>query len=109
MMACMASRPSLLGSAARAGITTVVKPTNTPPRTAEPAAVAKVTVLIKVLSMRPAKVPLVERPFRAENRCVAVWVTSLFLWSVEAVVQPDGGSRVVGPSVLPMVVVEHED
>lgn len=33
-----------------------------------------------------AKVPLVGRPFRAENGCVAVRVTSLFLWSLEAVV-----------------------
>ncbi len=35
---------------------------------------------------RLAKVPLAGRPFRAENGCVAVRVTSLFLWSVEAVV-----------------------
>ncbi len=32
-----------------------------------------------------APVPLAGRPFRAENGCVAVRVTSLFLWSVEAV------------------------
>lgn len=35
---------------------------------------------------RLAEVPLAGRPFRAENGCVAVRVTSLFLWSVEAVV-----------------------
>jgi len=31
-------------------------------------------------------VPLAGRPFRAENESVAVRVTPLFLWSVEAVV-----------------------
>jgi hypothetical protein len=39
-----------------------------------------------LLGFRLAKVPLVGRPFRAENGRVAVRVTSLFLWSFEAVV-----------------------
>ncbi len=34
---------------------------------------------------RIALLPLAGRPFRAENGCVAVWVTSILLWSFEAV------------------------